>query len=80
MKKPPPFVAMPFTMAAMEETDPTQRQTLLAGIETYTDPLSPKSQEMSKTFLKALWQARDRNLGLRWIDMMEQLPTINMYY
>jgi hypothetical protein len=77
--KVPSFVTLPFIVAAMEATAPPKREYLLAGVEQYTDHLSPKARAMTKVFLQVLWQTRDRALPFRWIDVMSELPPLCVY-
>ena len=75
----PPWVSLPFTFAAIEATDLQARSELLRDVDVYVNSLSPIARKMTKTFLEALWAARDCLGEFRWVDMMDSLPRICVY-
>ena len=75
-RKTPNSVMLPFLIVATEATELSDREKILRDTTIHVDSLSPKSQEMARVFLKALWNMRDTLPGFRWIDMVARLPPL----
>lgn len=69
-KEQPQWVTLPFTLAAIEATDPQMREEMLRDVDVYIDSLSAPARDMTKAFLRALWNFRDTSGEFRWMDML----------
>lgn len=77
--QPPMWTMTPFLVAALEITSPDERLNVIRNIPIYGDKVSLKSQHLAAEFLNGFWAYRDHNSGFRWIDKMDDFPTLCLY-
>lgn len=73
---PPSWVTLPYLVASIEMTGAEERQTALENVDLYIDGIHPAARSSTRAWLKAMWSKRDIGPGFKWLDVMDQLPTI----
>ncbi|EFQ34387.1 uncharacterized protein GLRG_09531 [Colletotrichum graminicola M1.001] len=71
-------VSFPYMLAAVEARDAAERETALEAMSSVMDSFNARYKNNMTTFLKALWEMKDANPGMSWLDMMPHLPPISV--
>ncbi|TQN67522.1 hypothetical protein CSHISOI_06756 [Colletotrichum shisoi] len=71
-------VSFPYMLAAIEARDAAEKETALEAMSALTDAFNARYKTGMAAFLKAVWDMRDANPGMSWLDMVPSLPPISV--
>ncbi|GJD01331.1 hypothetical protein ColKHC_10156 [Colletotrichum higginsianum] len=71
-------VSFPYMLAAIEARDAAEKETALEAMSALTDAFNTRYKTGMAAFLNAVWDMRDANPGMSWLDMMPSLPPISV--
>ncbi|OHW97907.1 zn 2cys6 transcription factor [Colletotrichum incanum] len=71
-------VSFPYMLAAIEAKDAAEKETALEAMKSLTDAFNTRYKVSMEAFLNAVWDKRDANPGMSWLDMMPDLPPISV--
>ncbi|KAK6211476.1 hypothetical protein QIS74_10740 [Colletotrichum tabaci] len=71
-------VSFPYMLAAIEARDAVEKETALEAMSALTDAFNTRYKTGMAAFLNAVWDMRDANPGMSWLDMMPSLPPISV--
>ncbi|KAK2058656.1 hypothetical protein LY76DRAFT_616337 [Colletotrichum caudatum] len=71
-------VSFPYMLAAIEARDAAEREHALEAMSSVADSFNALYKAKMRTFLGALWDMKDANPGMSWLDMVPNLPPISV--
>ncbi|GKT65506.1 zn(II)2Cys6 transcription factor [Colletotrichum tofieldiae] len=71
-------VSFPYMLAAIEAKDAAEKETAVEAMKSLTDAFNTRYKTSMEAFLNAVWDQRDANPGMSWLDMMPNLPPISV--
>ncbi|KAK1573564.1 fungal-specific transcription factor domain-containing protein [Colletotrichum navitas] len=71
-------VSFPYMLAAVEARDAAEREFALEAMSSLMDSSNFRYKTNMTIFLKALWDMKDANPGMSWLDMAPHLPPISV--
>ncbi|KAJ0150457.1 hypothetical protein CTA2_448 [Colletotrichum tanaceti] len=71
-------VSFPYMLAAIEARDAAEKETALEAMSALTDAFNARYKTGMAAFVQAVWDMRDANPGMSWLDMMPSLPPISV--
>ncbi|KAK2027057.1 hypothetical protein LX32DRAFT_455782 [Colletotrichum zoysiae] len=71
-------VSFPYMLAAIEARDAAERETALEALSSVADSFNALYKTNVRIFLVALWDMKDANPGMSWLDMVPNLPPISV--
>ncbi|KAK2049367.1 hypothetical protein LZ31DRAFT_562543 [Colletotrichum somersetense] len=71
-------VSFPYMLAAIEARDAAERESALEAMSSVADSFNALYKTNMTIFLRALWDMKDANPGMSWLDMVPNLPPISV--
>ncbi|KAK1996582.1 hypothetical protein LX36DRAFT_580085 [Colletotrichum falcatum] len=71
-------VSFPYMLAAIEANDAAERASALEAMSSLMDSCNARYKTNMAAFLNTLWDMKDANPGMSWLDMVPHLPPISV--